>query len=670
MDVGDIFRGTGSEVVSKSQAAFVKTDLSKPAVRELEEQNRALKALQRNYDSVSSMAAADREELVRFQQKYEELERDFIQLRSEHRKLQNQISEQETQHSASSGEQARLERQLKELQRGKAKLAEASEASDQQIKDLQQLLRAERSKTGALTLQLATAHKATEDRTKEAEGLKQSLAAKTAEAASNAAALAAATDDLKLCKDQHGLSEQQLEEEKRKVLQLEEKVNELEIKQHAAELHAATLEQHLSHLKKETETADAARQAEHSRLTDLEARLTDEQARNLAAAQAAQRHSQELKQLRAVLDAEAGLLEAVRWEVGEDPALHAGPTCELEDAQLVPQIQVLVSERRTFLQEVATLKQCKEKLEATLLQERQRAADGLAAFEAAERRMSVEQMSSLKIEQERAAELRMLQELSSSQAVELQQLGKQLTSSQQQLKAEMEEKEAKEAEVQQLLKERDEQRRANKFEDAEKARLVEKLRTQEVRLAEAMDEKFRLEVALQKAQEEVRTALDSQRVLEEGSAVEIKELCKKLEEKTTEVAALRNSLLDAQQDYENLQSQVASQKAHDAKVQLEKQKLEEDLKAERDRIRKLQHLQREAEKKEHQEESARWAAKMADLQTDLGAATEKLTKCQAEISKLEDQLEQARALEAEHQRDAQRWATRAMELESSSGILI
>lgn len=58
---------------------------------------------------------------------------------------------------------------------------------------------------------------------------------------------------------------------------------------------------------------------------------------------------------------------------------------------------------------------------------------------------------------------------------------------------------------------------------------------------------------------------------------------------------------------------------------------------------------------------------MADLQTDLGAATEKLTKCQAEISKLEDQLEQARALEAEHQRDAQRWATRAMELESSSG---
>jgi len=37
-------------------------------------------------------------------------------------------------------------------------------------------------------------------------------------------------------------------------------------------------------------------------------------------------------------------------------------------------------------------------------------------------------------------------------------------------------------------------------------------------------------------------------------------------------------LLDAQQDYENLQSQVASQKAHDAKVQLEKQKLEEDLK--------------------------------------------------------------------------------------------
>ena len=94
---------------------------------------------------------------------------------------------------------------------------------------------------------------------------------------------------------------------------------------------------------------------------------------------------------------------------------------------------MLASERRKCLQEVATLKQCKEKLEATLLQERQRAADGLAALQAAERKMSVEQMSSNKIEQEKAEEFRMLKELSSSQAVELQQLGKKLTSAQQQL---------------------------------------------------------------------------------------------------------------------------------------------------------------------------------------------------------------------------------------------
>ena len=123
------------------------------------------------------------------------------------------------------------------------------------------------------------------------------------------------------------------------MLQLEEKVHELEINQHAAQLHAATVEQHLSHLKKEADTADATQQAERSRLTDLEARLADEEAKNLAAARAAQRHSEELKQLQAALDAKAGLLEAVRGEVGEDPALHEGPTCELEDAQLVPQIQ-------------------------------------------------------------------------------------------------------------------------------------------------------------------------------------------------------------------------------------------------------------------------------------------------------------------------------------------
>jgi hypothetical protein len=42
--------------------------------------------------------------------------------------------------------------------------------------------------------------------------------------------------------------------------------------------------------------------------------------------------------------------------------------------------------------------------------------------------------------------------------------------------------------------------------------LVEKLRTQEVRLAEAMDEKFRLEVALQKAQEEVRRGVEGENV--------------------------------------------------------------------------------------------------------------------------------------------------------------
>ena len=99
----------------------------------------------------------------------------------------------------------------------------------------------------------------------EAEGLKQSLAAKTAEAASNAAALTATTDDLKFCKEQRELSQQQLEEEKSKVLQLEEKVNELEIKQRAAELHAAKLEQQVSHLKEETEAADATQQAKNSR---------------------------------------------------------------------------------------------------------------------------------------------------------------------------------------------------------------------------------------------------------------------------------------------------------------------------------------------------------------------------------------------------------------------
>lgn len=127
---------------------------------------------------------------------------------------------------------------------------------------------------------------------------------------------------------------------------------------------------------------------------------------------------------------------------------------------------------------------------------------------------------------------------------------------------------------------KDEQRSTKDFADSERTRLAENLRTQEVLLAEAMDEKLRLELALQKAQDEarrelqgdgrkllkmfesgrwkacksrcmnnprgstmvktcsfqppVRTALDLQRALEEGSAVEIKELCKNLEEKATD----------------------------------------------------------------------------------------------------------------------------------------
>lgn len=59
-----------------------------------------------------------------------------------------------------------------------------------------------------------------------------------------------------------------------------------------------------------------------------------------------------------------------------------------------------------MLQEVATLKKCKETLEATLLHERQRSADAVAALQAFEQRMSVEQQNSHQMERERVAQLR------------------------------------------------------------------------------------------------------------------------------------------------------------------------------------------------------------------------------------------------------------------------
>lgn len=67
---------------------------------------------------------------------------------------------------------------------------------------------------------------------------------------------------------------------------------------------------------------------------------------------------------------------------------------------------MLVGDRKALLQEVATLKKCKETLEATLLHERQCSADAVAALQAFEQRMSVEQQNSHQMEQERVAQLR------------------------------------------------------------------------------------------------------------------------------------------------------------------------------------------------------------------------------------------------------------------------
>ena len=184
----------------------------------------------------------------------------------------------------------------------------------------------------------------------EAQGLKQSLAAKTAEAASSSAALAAVTEDLKFCKECHELSQQQVDEEKQKVLQLLEKMDDLEAKHRAAEMHAATLEQQLGHLKEETQAAaaqhaleaskmdQASKDRKDSRLMDLEAQLADEKAKYQALEQ---KQREEVGHLQGALDAQRDLLQALQREL-------EGPDAEESklDGQLLTQIKAGSFENR------------------------------------------------------------------------------------------------------------------------------------------------------------------------------------------------------------------------------------------------------------------------------------------------------------------------------------
>eukprot|EP00438_Fugacium_kawagutii_P027526 Skav207792 [mRNA] locus=scaffold710:60656:65843:- [translate_table: standard] len=383
-----------------------------------------------------------------------------------------------------SGEQTRLERQLKELQRGKAKVIEASEASDKQIK--------------------------------EAAGLKQSLAAKTAEAAASSAALADLKDDLEA-------SQQRVNEEKDKVKQISQKMDELFAKYQAAEMYTATLEQQLAGLK-QVDATNAARQSlEASRLNDVEEQLADERAKNQALEQ---RRVAELKRVQADLDSQMGLLQAAQRELGEETV---DLVTESLEEQAGGQLLALVSDKKALVQEVATLKQCKEKLEATLLQERQRASDGLVALEALERRLSDEK-SSHRFEQERLEGLqKMSADLSTSRASELQHLKEQLV----RLKFDS----------MGVAATQDAQRT---LEDAEKSRLADEVQSQKASLAEAIGEKSRLEAALREAVEEVRTAANSQRSMEESFAGEIKDLRKRKFQ--TETLKLEGQLEEAWMD--------------------------------------------------------------------------------------------------------------------------
>ncbi|CAE8694233.1 unnamed protein product, partial [Polarella glacialis] len=181
-DISGCLRDAGAEVVAKSQGSLMKTDLSRPmamaggetsellALRaELEDRNRAFKALQRNYDSVSSVGAADREELQMLRKRYTDFDKEALDLQKDNDRLNKQLRDQSQQQSAASGDRQQLEQRASQAERKVKDLQEAATDAKKQLKDLQEMLKSERDKAQAIAKQLTLSQRAAESRGQELE---------------------------------------------------------------------------------------------------------------------------------------------------------------------------------------------------------------------------------------------------------------------------------------------------------------------------------------------------------------------------------------------------------------------------------------------------------------------------------------------------------------------
>jgi len=157
-NLSECLRDVGAEVIAKgSQGTLIKTDIARGGTAttetglnsgdltllrfELEEKTKALKALQRNYDSVSSVGASDREELQRLRSISDGQDRELHELRKESDRLKQLLAAKDSEKVSFNDERNRLEHRAQTAERRQTELQDALKEAKENSKSLQELLR-------------------------------------------------------------------------------------------------------------------------------------------------------------------------------------------------------------------------------------------------------------------------------------------------------------------------------------------------------------------------------------------------------------------------------------------------------------------------------------------------------------------------------------------------
>jgi len=706
--LSDCLREAGAEVVAKGSAngSLQRTDLSRTSLTiesserteiealkaQLDEKTRSLKALQRNYDSVSSVGATDRNELTNLRKVYAEVEQELHNLQKDNDRLgkELQVAREDIAGKQADTEQSKqqLAQKVAATERKSADLQAALDAGKCQNQQLQELLRAQRSTCQALEKQAQEAGRAGERARDEL-----------------AEVQAAAQSKEKLLKD----AEVQLMELRQRCATLDSEMQgregTLQSKLHATheqlqDVHAkwTCAEEKLARQQAELQEQRAETQKLGTALAqcgiEAEAAHLREQAGEARLRELDKQREDEVMSLRAALDEQRALVAAVRKELTNDQEgraaaeiAHAAAEQRLQEAEALRRQQQEESQlaRRRELadlqaqlaaaQGVATDQLQAEKAKAVhALEEQIRARD--ADFERQQK-----DLDSLAAERQRLAEeasrLAGREREAGSRAATLEGRGQELT-------RELEAERRRAGSLEDGLREAKLRLRAHEAElatahrDAESQRQSqEALAAERDALREAMAEAVQRRGVVERECDALRVSSTAARAADEeetrGRAAAEGELKAKIAEHealAVEFAAERDALRAALAD--SVEQRGAAQKENDAlRISLEDARAEERRSEEAalsrtvatDELRRKvaeqeQELAGAAQLRERlagleadlatvrndaetlRAEAKRWGEKAALLEADQGTACARLRRAEANVELLESQLEE------------------------------